>query len=134
MIAVPGSQRQDAGGEPCGLSPEPDAGIAGSAVALNQTNNRQRQRNGDGGFFAERGQSKPESGKPWSNGLPGQCIACRQRVDQTPECAGRGEDVCVGQCALRKPDGVESGQQDGPEGDGGDAGEAQGQPPYRRQP
>ena len=34
-----------------------------------------------------------------------------QRVDQAPERAGGGEDVGVGQRALRKPDGIEGGEQ-----------------------
>ena len=75
------------------------------------------------------------SGKPHS-GDPVACGASRAwagSVDQPPERAGGGEDVGVGQRALGKPDGIKGGERDGPEGDGGHAHQAHGQPPDRHQ-
>jgi hypothetical protein len=73
----------------------------------------------DGGLFGEGGEREEREGGELAAGL----VWLRwRRLDidaEAPEGEGGGEDVGVGQGALREPDGVERGEQSGDAGGAG---------------
>ncbi len=127
VVGVPRGQRENATREPCGFAEQPCAHHSAAPESCDKVDRDKGERNRDRGFLGKRGGGEPQRGGP------GFAAATGERVVQSPQRAGGGKDVGLGQRALREPDGVEAREQHGPEGDGGRAHQAHGQPPHPEQ-
>jgi len=71
------------------------------------------QRDADGGFLRERSEREADG-----YGKDACCRSAREIEDQSPQGEGDGEEVRVGECALREPDRIERREERGRRGDG----------------